>query len=259
MARIGIDEYSGAALPIQMIFEKAVIATGTAFVMTHDEQPHLVTNWHNVTGMNPLTGEHISTTAAEPDKFRTWLPVEGNLGAWKTIEIPVVEVDGTPLWREHPDFGRNVDVAAIPFDCPDGLTFYPVNKMGQKSDMKVSVGHDIYILGFPFSLSPIGAFPVWKRGSIATEPELDIDKLPKFMVDTASRPGMSGSPVIQRSWGSYLSDDGSMGMGTGTFTKFLGIYSGRIGAEDELKAQLGIVWRAEAITQILRSGKSGEK
>ena len=32
---------------------------------------------------------------------------------------------------------------------------------------------------------------------------------------------------------------------------FVGIYSGRIGAGDELKAQLGIVWKGSVLTEII--------
>lgn len=51
-----------------------------------------------------------------------------------------------------------------------------------------------YVLGYPKGLHGGDDFPVWKRASIASEPDLDIDGLPKVLVDTATRPDVW--PVI---------------------------------------------------------------
>ena len=44
-------------------------------------------------------------------------------------------------------------------------------------------------------------FPIWKRGSIASEPEIPIDGKPMFYIDTATRQGMSGAPVFAQTSG----------------------------------------------------------
>lgn len=36
------------------------------------------------------------------------------------------------------------------------------------------------------------------------------------------------------------------------YMKMVGIYSGRIGSEDEKKVQLGIVWKYDVIDQIIK-------
>lgn len=41
-----------------------------------------------------------------------------------------------------------------------------------------------------------GVFPVWKRGSIASEPLFNINLGPAILVDAVTRRGMSGSPVL---------------------------------------------------------------
>ena len=41
----------------------------------------------------------------------------------------------------------------------------------------------------------------------------------------------------------------------GMIRSFLGVYSGRIGAEDNFKAQLGIVWKKTVIEEILAAKK----
>lgn len=57
---------------------------------------------------------------------------------------------------------------------------------------------------------------------------------------------MSGSPVVLRMTGGYQDNDGNMIMTTGTTTKFLGVYSGRIHKDSEI----GIVWRPQTIADI---------
>ena len=122
--------------------------------------------------------------------------------------------------------------------------------------MLVVVGMDTFILGYPFGIA-VSALPIWKRASIASEPNLGIGGESFFYVDTASRPGMSGSPVILRTWGGFQTDTGGGVITAGAATKFIGVYSGRIGAQDELQAQLGIVWRADLIDQIIAAGRPG--
>ena len=96
-------------------------------------------------------------------------------------------------------------------------------------------------------------FPIWKRGSIATEPDIDLDGLPKLFVDTASREGMSGAPVFAQYTGFWTPEDKSELKDSvfGTGRRFLGIYSGRVG-DDPFQAQLGIVWKPTAIEEIIK-------
>ena len=65
--------------------------------------------------------------------------------------------------------------------------------------LRIEIGMEVFILGYPFEIKP-PAYPVWKRGSIASEPQLALLTTDYMLVDTASRPGMSGAPVIRRSW-----------------------------------------------------------
>jgi hypothetical protein len=55
-----------------------------------------------------------------------------------------------------------------------------------------------------------------------------------------SRPGMSGGPVIRRSWGAHVKEQDAVSMTGGSATKFIGIYSGRLKTKEPLEAQLGM-------------------
>jgi hypothetical protein len=132
------------------------------------------------------------------------------------------------VWYEHPIHQRKVDVVAIPIDQSSDLSEgnsnwhgreYPITayvENEQAGELEISqvpavcpanhaslglqnirleTGLDVFVLGFPRGMSGGAEFPIWKRGSIASEPNFDIDNLPKILIDTATREGMSGAPV----------------------------------------------------------------
>src|SRR5688500_2195577 len=104
-----IDQYSVAARPIEMFFEQTHLSLGTAFVWKQDSQHYLITNWHNVSGKDPRTGQHLSPTKAEPNQVRAWWNVQGNLGAKISTMVPLRSAEGQPLWWVHPVYGCKVD------------------------------------------------------------------------------------------------------------------------------------------------------
>src|SRR5260370_15689560 len=109
---------------------------------------------------------------------------------------------------------------------------------------------DVYILGYPFGTAPPG-FPVWKRGSIASEPDLTRIGTGYMLVDTASRPGMSGAPVIRRSWGTHLLEGSAISSDSTPQSKFIDVYSGLLHTKDPTDAQIGMVWPVDDIQEII--------
>lgn len=166
-------------------------------------------------------------------------------------DIPIRDDDDQPLWLAHP--GRNVDIAVIPLTfTTEQLTILNLNPINilASSNLSVQIGMDVFVLGYPFGAGP-PAYPVWKRGSIASEPDLARMTTDYLLVDTASRPGMSGAPVIRRSYGFHLLEDGGVSMEGVPMTKFIGVYSGRLPTKDASEAQIGQVWPAEFIHEII--------
>src|SRR4051812_28778574 len=100
-----------------------------------------------------------------------------------------------------------------------------------KSNKLPSSSSHCFVLGYPEGMIGPGRTPIWKRGSIASEPGYNWRDKPSFLIDTATRNGMSGAPVVARHSGVL-----NLGLGPGlsrdsiigTVTKFVGIYSGRI-------------------------------
>jgi hypothetical protein len=146
-----------------------------------------------------------------------------------------------------------VDVVAIPLPISGDepvMNMYPLNTLLSKP-LNVRIGMDVFILGYPFGSAPPG-FPVWKRGSIASEPDLVRMTSGYYIVDTASRPGMSGAPVILQNWTNDYVDGGFRAFNDRPATNFIGVYSGRLNAATE-EAQLGMVWHASFVEEIIVS------
>lgn len=239
-----------SSVPIEMLFSETgvTIATGTGFFYKLQNSVYLITNWHNLTGVNPNTKEPLSNHAGKPDVVRfplfkrngfeiSWFFYDCNLYFDNSMLLPA--------WFVHPIFQEKVDVIAFEFIIPEGYNCVAINdlELGFK-EFNPSVADDVYILGFPYNIRQKGFFPIWKRASIASEPEYDYDEKPVILVDTASRSGMSGSPVIIRRNAIWTDS-------IGTKQCFLGIYSGRITGKTEFEAQLGIVWKKHLINEII--------
>lgn len=84
---------------------------------------------------------------------------------------------------------------------------------------------------------------------MASDLDVNFSGRPMFLVDTTSRPGMSGSPVYAVRSGAYRSSNALLKMSvSGTATKFLGVYS-----EQNLQAELGAVWKADTVQALYDS------
>jgi hypothetical protein len=166
-----------------------------------------------------------------------------------------------PLWYEHPQHGKSVDVVVIPVSeriCTN-YRLFPINAIEFDRNYKEEVADESFVIGYPFAETTHLQLPIWKRASIASEPDLDLDQLPKLLIDTATRSGLSGSPVVMQRVGLHGMQGGVMtgSKVIGRIRNFIGLYSGRIG-KDELKAQLGIVWKARVIEEIIDAKALGK-
>jgi hypothetical protein len=231
-----------------------VLSSATAFTYERGGEFYLITNWHNVTGRDPLTRDCISPTLATPDVIVTFFREQSNPANLAVEHLKLFVEGGTPLWFEHPQFGYRIDVVALrlPTEFETRYRLRPINRNGFDPQFKPEVADDAFVIGYPFSDPTEARLPIWKRASIATEPDVDVDQLPKLLLDTATRSGLSGSPVLMQRVGIHGVVDGQFKADSmfGRIRNFLGVYSGRIGT-DELKAQLGIVWKARVIDEII--------
>jgi len=245
-----------------------VLLHGTGFFYRVDESEAFVTNWHVVSGRSPTTWQPLHPSGALPDHLRIeipWLVKDGEQSAiqWRAIDYPLYDdPDFTKaVWWVHPVRRHVIDVAALDLNGVGETGLFAANDSRlDLNELSTAPGHDAFTIGYPLGMYGGAKFPIWKRGTIASEPDIDLDGLPKAFIDTATREGMSGSPVyVQQSGLWYPAGEtelGSVVIGTGRM--FLGVYSGRVGADDEFKAQLGVVWKRSAIDEVIRARLVGE-
>lgn len=256
---------STTVVRLQMLCSGHEIGVGTGFFLPYGGSHFLVSAWHVLSGCNPNTGQpRNSTTGAVPDtvRFHTARRVEERV-EWTQHTLKVGNsLSGTSTWYQHPTLGQEIDVGVLPL--PRNLDLGSAKNLldpeGHDGDMFIDTGAEVFLPGFPLGLSDEG-FPIWKRASVATSLEWGAGMNKKFLVDTASREGMSGSPCLAlQNWRYYRIDrvTGRMRIIERPLSfRLLGVYSGRINAHDALGAQLGVVWREGLIFQTIEGRQQG--
>lgn len=167
-------------------------------------------------------------TLPPPDK-------DGGPG-WKPVHIDLYDGENKPTWFEHPTWGEKADVVALKLPLENDMLLEGYEVRSDWSPELAPPGK-VRIVGLPFGLSGTGKFAIWITGTVASEPSLDFDDLPLFLVDARTRTGQSGSPVITMHKKKAI---------------FLGIYSGRINSESDL----GMVWKAKLVGELADYAKS---
>lgn len=268
-----MDAYSKSVAQIELFANQngqpASCGLATGFFYKRGDVPYLITNWHVVTGVDPTTMTPVGGGALPEVLTFYYKQTVDALG--KPIAAPAPAIANFPrqlnlyqagnaTWYEH-STRQNVDVVAFKLSQSDVGEFanVPVNEVDQSPELEVAAGMDCFVLGYPEGMIGPGRTPIWKRGSIASEPKYNWRDKPGFLIDTATRNGMSGSPVIARHSGILKRGTGpglSANDIIGTVTKFIGIYSGRIG-DDLMGVQLGMVWRDDVLDDILTGQTRG--
>ena len=255
-------------------------ATGFFYRSEKSNRLYLVTNWHVVTGRNP-DKPTMSRTGAIPEIVKCLVherqPDHGdgkeyvNLTELSVVEVKLNEPDGNrPFWKEHRDRDLAIDVVAIDVEdafSKDKHMFNTVNGSNQFEErFSGSVTDDVFVIGYPLGLSGSrshrGAMPIYKRGSIASEPELDYNGRPCLLIDCRTFSGMSGSLVLVAHSGIWMPTGKWTGDSIiGTVVNLLGVYSGRmsnaIAEASEGISDIGIVWKMAAVEEIVEDGVTG--
>lgn len=265
--------WSGVTIKIDLFYNDIYITSATGFFIKKNKKLFLISNWHVFSGRNTYSGQPIH--GGIPNKFLIHFNsriysdnfLKKDAVSQLMAELPIYNKEEIPLWLMHPK-GQDIDIAAIEinFDALD-IPHFDINN--NFNFINERVGDDVFILGFPKGIAVHGNYiPIWKKGSIASEPSINYQDLPVFLIDASTRDGMSGAPVIIEKAGAFANQNGMLfPEGGGPVSKLLGIYSGRITAknaarppsvEAEEQLQLGKVWKLSAILDVLENGIPGD-
>ncbi|HEY5798280.1 MAG TPA: trypsin-like peptidase domain-containing protein [Bosea sp. (in: a-proteobacteria)] len=265
-----------------------VIETGTGFWFRPSREAlYLVTNWHVVTGRKPQTPS-LSSSGAIPTKLVARVhhevgPGEINPNQIAELTLPLNDPTGeAPQWLEHPTLRHRADVVALRVENIERFETLAIRAIGDEDIFDRTpkyipqVMHDVFVLGYPWGLAGgTPALPIYKKGSIASEPGLSQGGLPRFLIDCRSARGMSGSPVIASAQVTGAVGKGDEPLLWANAKVFAGIYSGRL-TEDELQSEstnsaslraealaaiseIGIVWRRDVLFELIAAPTPGTK
>jgi hypothetical protein len=266
---------------METFFHDIRVGCATGFLYSFGESLALVSNWHVFSGRHPETGIATHHTGCTPNRVEFHISVatydEQSISIkFRPMALPISR-DDQALWWQHrgyPDSAgqpHNVDIGVLPLE--DVIEdFAEIKKLIQSFDAQVivktadnpedwsyqqgtaRVGSDVFILGYPLGLANQGVLPIWKRGSLASEPLFNIEgNIPIIYVDALTRHGMSGSPVLF--FGPEIIDE----LGIPSTQKsnpndqpwLIGVYAGRRAASaDELEMALGRVWKKRCLDEI---------
>jgi hypothetical protein len=243
------------------------LGRATGMLYRDGERVWLVTAGHVITGLNADTAQPLQGSGAIPDrlvaKAMTIGPKHEETHArelqWRDVEISLYDAHYNARWIGHPK-GIEWDVAAVEVTTCDafpGDHLCVNDDLPEYHDFDVEAGDDAFVLGYPRGLTGGGQLPVWKRATVASEP--NAFSTATVLIDTATREGMSGAPVIARRSGWVQKREGDVSRAiVGQANSFLGVYTGRVLAdEDTFLAQLGKVFKGPNIRFLVNAESYG--
>lgn len=267
---IAIEHLSMITTPVILLKGDKIVSQGTGFYYelrgsSQDTILFLVTNYHVLTGYPPK-----ETKPPKGDNIIFYLHKDvKNPGDVKEIKLPLFTKNGKPIWLSSKEFSQ-ADIAIIPLAASlyDDVKVSVISEDWAKGDIKVRPTSTITLIGYPYGYyDKKNWLPVWKTGSIASEPDVDFGGKPLFLVDISAFPGMSGSPAFAIAYGAYETIAGPTTVGH--VQKFLGIYASmqmlkeekyleeiisesKLGFVVNKSLELAHIWKASLIIKIIK-------
>lgn len=259
---IGIDVISLSVTPILLLSNDGfdqTISHGTGFFWRDKSDVFLLSARHVFSGLHPFTNEAISKGRFFPRKLKFFPTAELESGSdrWERIEV-TFSTDDDRFWIEDPEFEKfRTDIAAIKLagDVPK-LRIQCLNDASIFQEVLTASGFDCSVVGYPTPNFGELMTPVWRRGSIASEPMLAIDNKPLFLLDSTTAPGFSGAPVFRRHIGPRPTiGDGkvpNIDLANVCSTTLVGVYAGRLG-HVHFAGEVPFAFYANRIDHIIRN------
>lgn len=260
-----VDHLSLSTTPVLLFKDRNLVSQGTGFYyleqLDKGQVLFLITNYHVLTGASPSEGKN---PIGDNISFQLHQS-EDETGKTKTIRFPLFTKSGKPVWITNTDFPE-ADMALIPVVqslCQDCKVF-GISAKWATPKMLIRPTTNVTLVGYPYGYyDTTNALPIWKTGTIASEPNIDFDGKPLLLVDVSAFPGMSGSPVFAIASGIYEMVDGSA-VTPGSVREFLGIYASmqmigkdkyleqivhgaNLGIRDYESLEIGHVWKAKLV------------
>jgi len=266
-----VEHLSLITTPVLLLKGDELVSQGTGFyygvnVESKVTTLFLVTNHHVLTGYPPKEEK-----TPKGDNIIFYLHKEAeNPGNTKQIRIPIFTKTNKPIWLNSGEFPE-ADIAFIPIvsSLTADTQVFGISEDWTKGNVKIRPTSTITLVGYPYDYyDKKNCLPVWKTGSIASEPDIDFEGKPLFLVDVSAFPGMSGAPTFAIAHGAYEMAHGPTTVGH--VQKFLGIFASmpkirenkyleeltsesKSGLVLEQSLELGHIWKAGVITEAIKN------
>lgn len=253
-----------AVTPLELLANDGsddVVMHATGFVYKDSDQYFLVSARHVFSGRDAFTNNVISDKGYIPERIRLRLisTLEDQRVLTTTIILSLY-LNGQPIWVEDPEFeSLRTDIAVIQLPSPrPGVMPVFLEASPTAYEIVTVVGFDCSIVGYPSRNLEGLMTPIWRRGALASEPLLPVDRKPMFLIDAATGPGFSGAPVIRRQIGPLATRGGdgqiSVQIDRLLTTSLIGVYSGRV-LHPSSGGEVPYAFYANRIPIILKSRK----
>ena len=250
---ITINPLSTTSLYTEIFYQEYKLGTATTFVYKYNDEKYLITNYHVAYGINPENKVILNENGMVPNKLIIHY-YNQNL---ELKDISINYQDDINPFHFIKINEQIVDIAVFKLHNFDGFCINELyifkEFLQEENNVNLSVTETLFVLGYPRGIN-IQKTPIWKKSSIASEPEFNVNNLPYFYIDTTTREGMSGSPVCFYSQeGNYSLKNGGQVLASGPTYCFVGVYSGRDINDEPHIAQLGKVWKKSIIENIIEN------
>lgn len=268
-----VEHLSLITTPVILLNGEQEVSQGTGFyfVKKVQEEPEkhvlfLITNHHVLTGYPPQEDK-----PPKGDNIAFFMHKEkDNPANIKQTRFPLFTKNHKSIWLNSETFPE-ADIAVIPLPSPLFVDTYisGISEAWTEGNIKIRPTSTVTLIGYPYGYyDKKNCLPIWKTGSIASEPDMDFEGKPLFLVDVSAFPGMSGSPTFAIAHGAYEMTDGPTTVGR--VQRFLGIFASmplirenkyleeitsesRPGLILEQSLELGHIWKAKLITEMVNN------
>jgi hypothetical protein len=269
---VALDKISLATTPIIRYEADRPLSRATGFLFGFPAETTgfclaLVTNYHVLTGSAPRR-----RLPSKGDRIDFEIRRAGeSADRVQPVSYPLRTIDGIPTFAPCASF-PDADLAIVPLPLQNRVFEQPPTAFDQQMidlDVATYPGQSVSVVGYPLGWRDrTNKLPVWKTGHIASEPAIDFDGDPRFLIDITGRAGMSGSPVVAGHMEMYLPSKGIPHLGGSG--RLLGVYASNAirsstgtGPTEEVsleeaveedradwipRPELGFVWKARLIS-----------
>lgn len=262
------EHISLCTTPVELFNGDEVVSQGTGFYFMRNKDSKkvlfLVTNYHVLTGSSP--GECMPPIG-DNITFQFHITKE-NPSVVKTVRMPLFMQNQKPIWFIHKDIPE-ADLAVVPIPASNYVdcSVSCISSDWTGGELKIRPGSNVMLIGYPYGFyDKYNSLPIWKTGSLASEPSFDFDGKPLIIIDVSAFPGMSGSPAFAVSYGTYETERGPTSVGS--VRRFLGIYASmqiykkqkyleeisqnsHLGITMTESLELGYVWKSKLIVDTI--------